>query len=109
MTLDLRALPDAVGSVENRGIPERSKTSSSTELNRTFLVFMTSFGCYVSEQGRFLALDLGGTNFRVLLVDLCGTEEPVTTSRLFLIPKRIMLGEGKHVRDVYSQHFSRMR
>ncbi len=46
------------------------------------------------ESGRLLALDLGGTNFRVLLVDLNGTEEPITTSQLFLIPKRIMLGEG---------------
>ena len=51
----------------------------------------------ISENGRFLALDLGGTNFRVLLVDLKGKDQPETVSKLFLIPNIIMLGHGTMV------------
>ena len=52
--------------------------------------------CVVLESGRYVALDLGGTNFRVLLVELngCRDERPNVVSKLFLIPLRIMLGTG---------------
>lgn len=49
----------------------------------------------VSEHGRYLALDLGGTNFRVLLVTLKGRETPEVISKLFLIPTRVMVGSGQ--------------
>ena len=52
---------------------------------------------YFVESGRYLALDLGGTNFRVLLVHLRGHEPPDVTSKLYLIPTRIMLGSGTKV------------
>jgi len=46
-----------------------------------------------------VALDLGGTNFRVLLVELkAGREEkPNVSSKVFLIPLRIMLGTAQMV------------
>jgi Hexokinase len=47
------------------------------------------------EHGRYLALDLGGTNFRVLLVNLKGRQTPEVVSKLFLIPTRIMVGSGQ--------------
>lgn len=52
-----------------------------------------------TESGRYLALDLGGTNFRVLLVHLRGHEPPDVTSKLYLIPTRIMLGSGTKLFD----------
>ena len=50
----------------------------------------------LTETGEFLALDLGGTNFRVLLVTLRGQEVKMD-SKIFLIPQHIMLGSGVQV------------
>lgn len=51
-----------------------------------------------TETGEFLALDLGGTNFRVLLVTLKGHEVKLD-SKIFLIPQHIMLGSGAQLFD----------
>ncbi|KAK3765894.1 hypothetical protein RRG08_002140 [Elysia crispata] len=51
-----------------------------------------------SECGEFLALDLGGTNFRVLLVRLQGHDVEIQ-SKTYLIPQRIMLGTGIQLFD----------
>jgi hexokinase len=51
-----------------------------------------------TEMGHVLALDLGGTNFRVLLIDLRGNAKIELTSKIFVIPQSIMIGDGKHVR-----------
>lgn len=51
-----------------------------------------------TEVGQVLALDLGGTNFRVLLIDLRGNSKIELTSKIFVIPQSIMIGDGKHVR-----------
>lgn len=50
----------------------------------------------ISERGKFLALDLGGTNFRVLLIELSG-EHFEMKSKIFAIPQHIMLGSGEQV------------
>jgi len=52
-----------------------------------------------AESGRYVALDLGGTNFRVLLVQLKGRrdESPDVVSKVFLIPLKIMLGTAQMV------------
>lgn len=49
------------------------------------------------ESGTVLALDLGGTNFRVLLVQLHPHSKPELKSKIFVIPQSIMLGEGVNV------------
>lgn len=51
-----------------------------------------------TETGRILALDLGGTNFRVLLVDLYGHGKIELVSKIFVIPQSIMNANGKQVR-----------
>lgn len=50
----------------------------------------------LSERGKFLALDLGGTNFRVLLIEL-GDSHFEMKSKIFAIPQHIMLGSGEQV------------
>ncbi|CAF2538622.1 unnamed protein product [Rotaria sp. Silwood2] len=50
-----------------------------------------------TEIGQVLALDLGGTNFRILLIDLHGDSTVEITSRIFVIPQSIMIGDGKHL------------
>lgn len=46
-----------------------------------------------TEQGNYLALDLGGTNFRVILVRLIAKESEMT-SKIFRIPENLMRGTG---------------
>jgi len=50
-----------------------------------------------TEIGQVLALDLGGTNFRVLLINLRGNSRIELTSKIFVIPQSIMIGDGKHL------------
>ncbi|CAF0735820.1 unnamed protein product [Adineta steineri] len=50
-----------------------------------------------TEVGQVLALDLGGTNFRVLLIDLRGNARVELTSKIFVIPQSIMIGDGRHL------------
>ncbi|GFS79584.1 hexokinase-2 [Nephila pilipes] len=50
------------------------------------------------EQGKFLALDLGGTNFRVLLITL-ENEDFQMENEVFGIPESIMLGTGEQLFD----------
>ena len=52
-----------------------------------------------NETGRFLALDLGGTNFRVLLVTIGENKEFSMESKIFAIPKEIMIGTGNALFD----------
>ncbi|XP_055694285.1 hexokinase type 2 isoform X4 [Lutzomyia longipalpis] len=51
------------------------------------------------ETGKFLALDLGGTNFRVLLIHLKAENEFEMLSKIYAIPKNIMVGTGKQLFD----------
>lgn len=51
-----------------------------------------------TEHGDILALDLGGTNFRVLLVNLDSGEIKMK-SKVFVIPQSIMVGSGTQLFD----------
>lgn len=51
-----------------------------------------------TETGEVLALDLGGTNFRVLLITIDGQEVKME-SKIFVIPQHIMLGSGVQLFD----------
>ena len=46
------------------------------------------------EVGKFLALDLGGTNFRVLLIDIQLGKKFIMDSEVYAIDKEIMEGPG---------------
>lgn len=52
-----------------------------------------------AENGDFLALDLGGTNFRVLHVRVVEEEQKVLKmdSQICAIPQEMMLGPGEQV------------
>ncbi|XGW22865.1 hypothetical protein V3C99_005245 [Haemonchus contortus] len=50
------------------------------------------------ECGDFMALDLGGTNFRVLLIRLSGREAEMT-GKIFRVPESIMRGTGEALFD----------
>jgi hexokinase len=44
------------------------------------------------EQGKFLSLDLGGTNFRVIVMELTPHQEFLMDSKIYAIPQHIMQG-----------------
>lgn len=56
-----------------------------------------------AEEAQVLALDLGGTNFRVLSVELSTSHKPIVRSKIFVIPQSIMLGEGVNVSDPFAE------
>lgn len=58
----------------------------------------------LTEKGKYLALDLGGTNFRVLLVKIrSGRRRSVRMyNKIFAIPLEIMQGTGEEV--TYKEH-----
>ncbi|CAB3408338.1 unnamed protein product [Caenorhabditis bovis] len=51
-----------------------------------------------TERGDFLALDLGGTNFRVLHI-LLTEKEATMTGKIFRVPENIMRGSGEALFD----------
>jgi hexokinase len=56
------------------------------------------------EKGKFLALDLGGTNFRVLLIELEGSpHQTKMVSKIFAVPHDIMVGPGTGLFDHIAQ------
>ncbi len=59
--------------------------------------------CVLTEVGDFLALDLGGTNFRVMLVKVGEDEERSwkveTKNQMYSIPEDAMTGTAEMVSD----------
>ncbi|NXR88159.1 HXK3 protein, partial [Hypocryptadius cinnamomeus] len=77
-----------------RGLGKETNASASVRMLPTY-VNHTPDG---TEQGDFLALDLGGTNFRVLVVRI--TEDGITmASEIYVIPVGIMQGTGEELFD----------
>lgn len=58
------------------------------------------------EKGDFLALDLGGTNFCVLLVKVSdnGRQKVEMENQIYAIPEHLMRGSGTQVSDIDPQH-----
>jgi len=51
------------------------------------------------EQGKFLSLDLGGTNFRVIFMELTADKEFMMDSKIYAIPHSVMIGPGNELFD----------
>lgn len=66
----------------------------------TIIDMIIQYNCQLSraEEGKFLALDLGGTNFRVILVELEGKQFHMD-SEVYSVPQDIMLGTGEQLFD----------
>lgn len=67
----------------------------------SIVCLLSSLSCY-SEHGDFLALDLGGTNFRVLLVKIrSGKRRTVEMhNKIYAIPLEVMQGTGEEVGSI---------
>lgn len=69
---------------------------------------MCVFSLTLPEKGDFLALDLGGTNFRVLLVKVSdnGKQKVEMENQIYAIPEELMRGSGEEVRGEGDVHFN---
>jgi len=59
-----------------------------------------------NEVGKFLALDLGGTNFRVLVIDINKDQQFSMESKIFAISRETMEGPGTQLFDHIAQCLS---
>ncbi|KAM7539863.1 hypothetical protein Aperf_G00000042332 [Anoplocephala perfoliata] len=91
----------------NRGLQLKSRDSSSIKMYPSFVTRLPTG----KEKGQFLALDLGGTNYRVILVTLSGEgERPKIDERTYAIPVEKMHGTSKDLFGYIAstlQHFLR--
>ncbi|XP_075756837.1 hexokinase-3 [Pelodiscus sinensis] len=99
----LRLLPEALGTVQGLLRREMELGLKETQARPSVRMLPT----YVratpdgSERGDFLALDLGGTNFRVLLVQVGGGEQGGVriVSEVYSIPTQVAQGPGSQLFD----------
>lgn len=78
----------------NQGLGKKTNRDSTVKCFPTYVRDLPNG----EECGKFLALDLGGTNFRVLLIEL-GPHIFHMESKIFAVPQSIMLGPGTELFD----------
>uniref|UniRef100_A0A674ALL4 Hexokinase-2 n=1 Tax=Salmo trutta TaxID=8032 RepID=A0A674ALL4_SALTR len=81
----------------DKGLGRDSNPTAAVKMLPTF-VRSTPDG---TEKGDFLALDLGGTNFRVLLVKVSdnGKQKVEMENQIYAIPEELMRGSGSELFD----------
>ena len=67
------------------------------KLNSKLTILVSFLIVLFVECGNFLALDLGGTNFRVLRIRLNQQGEVEMENTIYMIPESIMVGHGNQV------------
>ncbi|OPJ84737.1 putative hexokinase HKDC1 [Patagioenas fasciata monilis] len=98
LSLDtLREVKNKMRTELEYGLKRETQASATVKMLPTY-VCGTPDG---TEKGKFLALDLGGTNFRVLLVKIrSGRRRSVQMyNKIFAIPLEIMQGTGEELFD----------
>ncbi|NXY30759.1 HXK1 protein, partial [Pomatorhinus ruficollis] len=93
----LRDVRDSMRAELEYGLKRETQAKATVKMLPTY-VCGTPDG---TEKGKFLALDLGGTNFRVLLVKIkSGRRRSVQMyNKIFAIPLEIMQGTGEELFD----------
>lgn len=94
---DLRSVCDTFEGELNQALQ-----SSVTDSLRVYPTFVRRLPTG-SEHGKYLALDLGGTNFRILLINLNGGRESSVINKTFAISQQLMHGSGHDLFDYIAQ------
>lgn len=76
----------------NKGLGKDTQNSAEVKMFITYVRDVPNG----TETGTFLALDLGGTNFRVLLINIDGDRFSMQ-NEIYAIPQEIMVGSGAEV------------
>lgn len=77
-----------------KGLDPMLNSESNLKMLPTFVCDMPTG----QESGDILALDLGGSNFRVVLIRLRANAPPEMSNKIFLLSECLMKGSGKQVR-----------
>lgn len=72
------------------------RNSSSYSFFIILFTFVSFFECFFPEHGKYLALDLGGTNFRAMMVNF-KRQNARLYHKIYTIPLEIMQGTGEEV------------
>uniref|UniRef100_A0A8D2P4F9 Hexokinase-2 n=1 Tax=Zosterops lateralis melanops TaxID=1220523 RepID=A0A8D2P4F9_ZOSLA len=93
----LRQVRDSMRAELEYGLKRETQAEATVKMLPTYVCGMPDG----TEKGKFLALDLGGTNFRVLLVKIkSGRRRSVQMyNKIFAIPLEIMQGTGEELFD----------
>jgi len=99
----LRKVMDALEKEIEKGLRKETNDSATIKCFPTYVRELPNG----KESGKFLALDLGGTNFRVLLIELGGGPyQSKMVSKIFAVPHDIMVGSGTGLFDHIAQCLS---
>ena len=79
----------------SKGLKKESQGNASVKCYPTYVTKLPTG----EESGRFLALDLGGTNFRILLMDIGSQGKFEMDSKVYAIEQEIMTGTGEALFD----------
>ncbi|KAG4072641.1 hypothetical protein HA402_004730 [Bradysia odoriphaga] len=79
----------------NKGLSKKGNADADLKCFITYIKDLPNG----TERGKFLALDLGGTNFRVLLIHLKSENDVEMQSKIYAVPQAIMLGPGNELFD----------
>lgn len=93
LLLDNKTLAEVMVKFEReikKGLKKATQSSAETKCFVTYVQNLPNG----TESGKFLALDLGGTNFRVLLIHLNGEKKYDFKSKIYAISESIQLGSG---------------
>ena len=92
---DLRLNNDHIHIVEQemrkaiqKGLSESGHKDASVKCFPTYVRSLPNG----KEQGKFLSLDLGGTNFRVIVMELTPDKEFLMDNKIYAVPQDIMTG-----------------
>ncbi|XP_012220068.1 hexokinase type 2 isoform X3 [Linepithema humile] len=94
----LRLVMQRLSDEINRGLSRQTHDDATVKCFTTYVQDLPNG----TEKGNFLALDLGGTNFRVLLITLDGQNFDMK-SKIYAIPQSLMLGTGTQLFDHIAQ------
>ncbi|CAJ0927278.1 unnamed protein product, partial [Mesorhabditis belari] len=90
----LRRMMASLEAAFNKGLATETASSASVRMLPSYVRSVPNG----TEEGDFLALDLGGTNFRVLLIQIHNREAKMT-SKIFRVPDHVMKGSGEALFD----------
>lgn len=92
----LRQVMDILDAEMDKGLRRSTNGEADVKMLPTYVCHLPTG----KETNDILSLDLGGSNFRVLLIRLRANEEPQILNKVFIVSESIMKGPGSKVKYV---------
>lgn len=94
-----KKIRDVFESERELGLASKPAIPSSLQMENTYLPEL----CDGSEEGDYLALDLGGTNFRVIFLRIKAGKLESEEVQYYQVPEDVRLGEGEKLFDFLAE------